>query len=218
MTKLITAASAWILPSIGLFFGLIVFSYGLPMLPIHGTLLWELVFWGMGAAMIAYVLVVEKRPLSSIGIHSPKWSTLWLGMGGAVLMTVGTLVIFAVVFPLLGLNTNEKVAGKIVSDPLWVQTLIFARAGIVEEIIFRGYAIERVKEITGSYPWAALISVVAFTMAHLASWGWAHLIPVAFGGVFLALLYLWKKDLICNMIVHFLTDFISFAIYAANQQ
>ncbi|MHB8529120.1 MAG: CPBP family glutamic-type intramembrane protease, partial [Caulobacteraceae bacterium] len=59
---------------------------------------------------------------------------------------------------------------------------------------------------TGSRTAGMAASVAAFTAAHFSYWGAAQLIPVALGGLVLALLYLWRRDLACNMITHFLTD------------
>jgi membrane protease YdiL (CAAX protease family) len=63
-----------------------------------------------------------------------------------------------------------------------------------------------VKQLTGSMALAILVSVAAFTYAHLAGWGWVHLIPVAVSGLVFALLYAWRRDLPCNMLGHFMAD------------
>ena len=104
------------------------------------------------------------------------------------------------------------------ADDLHWQVAIGAcatRNGVAEEILYRGYPIERVQELTG-YKWLAfLISVLAFTLAHLSSWEAAQLIVVGFGAVILALLYLWRRDLICNMVAHFLVDLVGFVAAGA---
>ena len=92
------------------------------------------------------------------------------------------------------------------------------RAAVVEEINYRGYAIERIEELTSSKSLAVLISVVVFTFAHFAFWGGTHLIVVGFSAVILALLYLWRRDLICNMVAHLLTDLIGFLLAGAFQK
>jgi membrane protease YdiL (CAAX protease family) len=92
------------------------------------------------------------------------------------------------------------------STPLWFQLLLVTRAAVFEETFYRGFAIERLTQITGRRWLAALISVLAFTFAHLEYWGWAHLIVAAFGGIALTGLYLLRRDLSANMIAHFLTD------------
>ena len=66
--------------------------------------------------------------------------------------------------------------------------------------------IERLREITGSRWLAATVSCLAFTLAHLNYWGWAHLLVAGFGGVILTGLYLVRRDLGCNMVAHLATD------------
>ena len=86
------------------------------------------------------------------------------------------------------------------------------RAGVVEEIIFRGLAIERLAALTGSRAMAAIVSGAAFIAVHISGWGYAQLIVVAFGTVIMTVLYLWRRDLGSNMIAHTLTDFVGFLL------
>ena len=59
---------------------------------------------------------------------------------------------------------------------------------------------------------AAAIAWAAFTVAHLSYWGWAQLIVAGFAGLVLTALYLWRRDLPCNMLAHFLTDGVGFLL------
>jgi uncharacterized protein len=72
--------------------------------------------------------------------------------------------------------------------------------------------IERLAELTRLRWLAALISLTAFTFAHLGGWGWAHLVVAAFGGAVLTGLYLVRRDLASNMVAHFLTDGVGFLV------
>ena len=84
------------------------------------------------------------------------------------------------------------------------------RAAVSEEILFRGYPIPRIEELTGrtslSTALAAAVSWIAFTIAHLGSWGWAQLIVAGYGGAILTALYVWRRDLWCNILAHFIAD------------
>lgn len=177
----------------------------------------ELIFWLIGLAIVGYVIAVERRPVSSIGLRQPDWKTFVYGLLGAIVMFASVILSFSLIFPLLGLKMNQQAMEQITSTPLWFQTLIFLRAGVVEEILYRGYAIERLQELTGSKWIAALLSIVIFTWAHLAGWGGAQLIVVALGTIILALLYLWRRDLICNMLAHFLVDLAGFLAAGAHR-
>src|SRR5262249_21669403 len=62
----------------------------------------EFTFWAMAALLLVYVRNIERRPLSSIGLKAPRWSTLALGVAGAAAMIAGIAFIYLVVFPALG--------------------------------------------------------------------------------------------------------------------
>lgn len=180
------------------------------------TILRELVWWGLAGALLALVLLGEKRTLASIGIRTPTWKTWVFGVLAAVAMMVSVLLVYGVIFPLLGLHMNAAAVERITRNPLWLQGLIFARAAVVEELLYRGYAIGRIAEIARS-PWAAaIVSLVAFVAAHLSGWGAAQLIVVGVSGLLLTLLYLWRRDLICNIVAHFLVDAGGFLLAAAS--
>ena len=75
-----------------------------------------------------------------------------------------------------------------------------------EEVLFRGYPIERIEELNGSRWVAGIVSCAAFTYAHLSYWGGAQLVIAAFGGIVLTVLYVWRRDLPSNMLAHFIAD------------
>ncbi len=212
----------WFLVSIGL-----VLAFGLPELhlgqrlapgdDLRSNAVAEVLFWFIGLTIIGYVVLVERRPLSSIGLWRPGWRTFVYGLLGAIAMFASVILSYAVLFPLLGLKMNQEAVEHITRNPFWFQILMFLRAGVVEEVLYRGYPIERVQELTGNKWVAALLSVVVFTAVHLSGWGGAQLVVVALGAIILALLYLWRRDLVCNMIAHFLVDLGGFLAAAAQQ-
>jgi len=113
-------------------------------------------------------------------------------------------------------HLDASAAGRerslILARPFWFRLLMVLRAAVVEEILFRGYIIEKVRQMTKSTWLAVLVSVAAFTVAHLNGWGAVQLIPVFGSGVVFALLYVWKRDLPSNMIAHFIIDAIGFLL------
>jgi uncharacterized protein len=212
-----SVAQRWVLPLVG-----IVLALGLPFLPIGAWLSpgdglaarigREAIWWGFAAIILIWVTGVERRPLSSIGLRPVTWKTLGWGVGGAVLMMATVMLSYAVIFPALGLKMNMTAVHGLTHVPLWLQTATMVRAGVVEEILFRGYAIERLWTLTGSKWAAGAISAAVFIAAHVSGWGYAQLIVVAFGAAILTLLYLFRRDLASNMLAHFLTDFIGFML------
>ena len=135
--------------------------------------------------MLGYVAFVEHRRMSSIGFQKPGILDLVLAVAVGILMVGGIVVIYFVIFPALHLKMNATVMGSLMATPFWYRLLLVTRAAVAEEILFRGYPIERLLELTGSRTAAAVLSWAAFTYAHLAGWGWAQLIVAGYGGVLL---------------------------------
>ncbi|MGB9330104.1 MAG: CPBP family intramembrane glutamic endopeptidase [Steroidobacteraceae bacterium] len=172
----------------------------------------EWFWWALLALVLLYVLAIEKRPLTSIGFRRPTWRTVVFGIIAAIVATAGISVIYLVVFPKLGLHMNVSEANKLLQTPFWYRFFLVTRAAVMEETLFRGYGIERLAELTGSRWFAGGITWAAFTLAHLSSWGWAQLTVAGWGGVILTSLYLWRRDLICNMTAHWVTDASAFLL------
>ncbi len=203
--------------------GLIV-ALILPQLPIgrwvapgesiSALLIRELVWWLYAVGVLAWLRAGEGLPISSIGLHRPTWKSLWYALAAAAALLVVFVIHFAVIVPLFHLNAGAAAAERslILARPYWYRVLLVLRAAVVEEVLFRGYMIEKVGHLTGSPTLAISVSVAAFTYAHLAGWGLVHLIPVFGSGVIFAVLYVWKRDLSSNMIAHFITDAAGFLL------
>ena len=165
----------------------------------------EAAFWLMAVALVVWVVRVERRPLASIGLLRPTWRSLAWGGAAAFVIVAGLAVIYAVVLPALQASGQEPM-GNIAHIPKWLSVLVVLRAAVFEELCYRGFAIERLGEIVGSRRLAAMLSLAAFTLVHLYGWNWSHLVVVLYAGCVLTALYLWRRDLVANMVAHFLTD------------
>ena len=166
----------------------------------------ELLWWVLVVFMLFYVVFIERRSLSSVGLRRPTWKTLVFGVLAAVVIIAGVGFLVYLVLSWLHIQFNQAALGKLMALPYWLRVLIVLRAGIAEELFFRGYGIERLQELTGSKAVAAVVTLTIFTVAHLGFWGWSQLLIAGGAGLVLTLLYLWRRDLVCNMIAHFLTD------------
>jgi len=142
----------------------------------------EAVYWAFTAILVCYIRLVERRPLSSVGLCRPTRKSLVYGIVGAVTMIAGMALIYLVVFPLLGVSQVESRMATVKALPIWFRLLLVVRAAVFEELYFRGFMIERLTEIFRVRWVAATISLTAFTFAHLGYWGWSHLIIAGFGG------------------------------------
>ena len=187
------------------------FHRGDDSLNIPRIVIGEVAFWAIFIVLIAIVLLGEKRSLASIGVKRFKWWVLPLGiLAGFITSMVFPLVMMLT--NILGFGQDNSTAMKLFSLPFTIRLLLVLRAAVVEETLFRGYPIERLTTILGNQWTAALVTIIIFAAAHVPFWGVAHTIPVVVASILLTLLYLWKRNLILNVIAHFVVDGIGFLL------
>ncbi len=196
----------WIGLFVALFSLLIVREVGLLIWAprtFNGTIWKESFIWLCAIGLLFIVRRGERLPLTSIGLGTSKWwkSLLW----GVVLM----LICGAVGGVLAALTRfNGGPGGSFMEElPVWLVTLIVVRAGVVEELFYRGYAIERLQTLGLNRYLAAGIPLVIFAVAHWTG-GWANIVIALALGAVLSAFYLWRRDLVANMLAHFLVDFV----------
>jgi uncharacterized protein len=166
------------------------------------------IHWVNFAAMIAIVVFGERRSLASIGLRPIRWWTIPAGLLAGVVITLlsGALV------SALRLSSDVQFASYLQSLPFVTRLLLALTAGVFEETLYRGYALERLTMIWGNKWAAAVVTVALFTFAHLPVVGIAHLLPVGIVSVFVTLLYLWRRDLILNIAAHATIDAIGLLV------
>ena len=164
----------------------------------------EFTLLALGALLLVIVLKGERRPLSSVGLsfRRPGRSLVW----GVLLACAcfAALVACLGVFSLVGLSYGE---GAGVSPSLGVVAVTVFRAGVVEELFYRGFAIERLTELGCSRWIAATFTSLAFAGFHYRQ-GVAGMVLALVLGALLTGFYLWKRDLLAAMTGHFLVDFV----------
>ena len=108
-----------------------------------------------------------------------------------------------------GLSAPAKVPSFLVATGhfrLALAVILVIVIAIVEETVFRGYLILRLKTATRRAWAAVLLSSVVFSIGHGYE-GMAGVISVFCLGVVFGVVYLWRKSLIAPIIIHFLIDF-----------
>ena len=172
----------------------------------------EAAIWGLTLAVLAIVLFWERRPLRSIGLGRPSWEALRFG----AMLTVGLMVLAtlaAATVELLGLPIQDDGQAQLIMGlPIWVQLFVVLSAGFTEEVLFRGYAIERMTELTGSRWLGAIVPIVVFGGVHAPFWGIGHALVAGMTGLWLTLIYLWRRNLWTNIAAHALLDGAVFVI------
>ncbi len=119
-------------------------------------------------AMFLYWMVsINRQPLSSIGLHARHWGRS-LVLAFIILMVsvaVAALVLF--IFSKTGISFGQgKEAQRFSNISPIVITLMVIRAGVVEEIFYRGYLMERLEKMTGKWVIYFLLPLVVFALWH----------------------------------------------------
>jgi uncharacterized protein len=171
----------------------------------------EVLWWVIGATLLIYVVAVERRPLKSIGFKTPTILDVVYAIVAGIVMVVGIGLMIVLLLPILHLSISRQIATAL-QAPLWFRVLQVSRAAIVEEIMFRGFGMERLVESTGSRLFSAIATWLLFSAAHLSSWGMGQVIIAAFGGAILTVLYVWRRNLWSNMIAHWIADAAAFIV------
>jgi len=169
----------------------------------------ELIVWAWVVGILFYVVRVERRPLSSIGFRTPGVRDLLIAILAGILILALLALILLVVFPALHWSENSQQA-SILALPYWLNVLIVVRAAVSEEILFRGYPMERLEEMTGSRAIAGVVTCAIFTFDHISFWGWHHIFIAGTAGAALTALYLWRRNIWVNMLAHFMVDAAAF--------
>lgn len=192
--------------------GLIVFlsiPFLLKLMPLTYTL-GEIAFWLLFLAMILWIYFVEKRSITSIGWKKLTVKTILSGIGLGLVVFI-LFGILTTVIQAIGLELSKETAELIAGQSIPFLLLIALRAAVVEEVLYRGYAFERIYALTKSKWIAGLVPVIIFTLVHY-SWGVGHLVFVFFAGSLFMLAYMSKRNLGLVMIAHFITDVVALLV------
>ncbi len=166
------------------------------------------VFWITLILVLSIAHFAEGYPLAAFGFQRNQ-KTLrarlleWIGAVLAAVITASVIITFSNF--VRGLLTNQPAPILDVTRilPIWVMIPAWITSSFTEEVLFRSYAIERLTQLVGRRWLAGLITLVVFTLLHLLSWDWIHVLTAVLpGSIMLTLLYLWRRSLAFVVIVH----------------
>ena len=195
--------------------GLAIALFGLPAIvavhhsqapvPSNATIaLREIAILSLTGLLLWIVVRRERLPLSSIGLDFHR-------TGRSLARGIGLLVLlFAVIIAILAAYSGLAIKygeGARIAPSLWVTLLTVFRAGVAEEVFYRGFALERLETLSGSKWMAAVLVILVFAAFHYRQ-GLAGMFIALVTGAILTIFYLWKRDLLAAIIAHFLVDFI----------
>lgn len=170
------------------------------------SLLAQLVLWALLAAVVAIALGPERQPLASLGLRPLAFSSLVWGLIGAAVLVYAVIPLATRLLSLTGLPGFERGLARVHALPLWLRIGAVATGGVVEEVLYRGYAITRLEALTGSPLFAATSSVLVFALAHWPFWGPGPVLTFVVSGGFAAAWFLWRRDLAANIVMHVVVD------------
>lgn len=193
--------------------GLLLSLFALPLLAasnvVENPLLGDALAWAIAGVVVVIVVHFESAPLSSIGVVRPRLRDV----GWAAGLAVAAIGVFALTSPLieaLGLPTREGIAA-----PSLVVGLVGAvTAGVTEEILYRGYPIERFVEagyrplVAGGLTWAL------FSLAHVGSgYPAGNLVQIALAGLVITAVYVRTRSLFPVVLGHVVVDVVGVLAY-----
>jgi membrane protease YdiL (CAAX protease family) len=158
------------------------------------------------ATVIGIVLVWERRPLESLWLRSFEWQSL---VWAAVLILGHVFLLYpATEWLRRGLGLPGYAAGMeaVLVAPVWLRVFAVLTAGIVEETLFRGYAVTRLVQLSGSPMLAVILSSVVFAALHFPLWGSGPTLVFLIGGLAYTAFFAWRRDLMAMIIAHVAID------------
>jgi membrane protease YdiL (CAAX protease family) len=172
-----------------------------------GRVLTEAAIWLFASLILVIAVVWEPRTLASIGLRRPTIWTPLFGVGAAVaLIALGGVASFVTYNVLHAPNHTPAQIEQLVRGSFAYAMFLAVRGGVVEEVLYRGLAIEQLTVLTGQRSLAALIATLGFVAVHMVHFDLRQLVPIATVSFGLAGIYLWKRNLWINIFAHFLID------------
>jgi membrane protease YdiL (CAAX protease family) len=180
------------------------FVFFVPEITLGSAILKETLIWASAAVLILIIRRGERLSLRSIGLGTSRW---WKSIAWGLVIAVTSAAVVGSLAYLTGYGHGPGSAA-FEKLPLWLITAIVLRAGVVEELFYRGYAIERLRMVGLGRFWSVTIPLVIFSLGHWSG-GAANILIAFAAGLILTGFYLWRRDLVANMVGHGLVDFVA---------
>lgn len=168
----------------------------------------ELSLFLLTGLLLVLIIKGEKLNLNSIGLHNRHWGKSLVLALFIMISSIALLAGILGVFQFFGISYGSGgESSRYENISLTVLTLMMFRAGVIEEICYRGFIMERLEKYTGSRLIYLYLPALIFGLVHYRQ-GVAGIIIATAAGLLLAFFYDKKRDLKANIIAHFLVDLI----------
>ncbi|MCQ1949095.1 CPBP family intramembrane metalloprotease [Arthrobacter sp. zg-Y859] len=157
------------------------------------------IFWNALAVggLAVYVAAVERRRPASIGMRKPQGKDLEWALYLFGVYMAWQWLIRAVLPP-----TADTGTAVIAALPVTAVLGMIVSAAVFEEILYRGYPIERLSELTGRRWLAYALTVPLFIAPHIFFFGVQWLWTAGVGAVVIYVLYAKTQNLPACMLLH----------------
>lgn len=159
--------------------------------------------WGIVCTVTGMAIRSEGQSFADIGFRRPSW----LDTVYAFVTVIAVLLVFVFADPIvarLGLPVAEAVGTMTTGVSIGVALAGAVTTGIVEEILFRGYPIERLLAYTDSSLLAGGLTWAIFTLAHAVVWPVGNLLQIAAVAAILTAVYIRRRTLVPVISAHVL--------------
>jgi uncharacterized protein len=171
----------------------------------------RLILWLYLLIIYIWVLKVEKQKFL---LWSERQSSVLFYLISIAAMLAAIILLAGILHKIesyYGWDKSDKL--KVMLQLLWKNKLLLLfttlTAGIMEELLFRGYLMPRLQLLLKSSWLTIIISSLLFGLAHYSYGNWAQMINPLFIGIIFAWHYQKYRNIKVLMICHFLIDFIS---------
>jgi uncharacterized protein len=169
--------------------------------------------------LVLRALIADGLSVRDIGWQIPNSKHLWLevGVGALVGVALGLLYVFLLspMFEFLQRNVGDYVPPGRLMDSLGSAVLPFFVANVslapfVEEVIYRGYALGRLRQKYGDLA-AVILTCIFFGLLHWAGGFWYIVLTALIAGGSFAGLVIWRRNIVVAYAAHLalnLTEFL----------
>ncbi|ROU04102.1 CPBP family intramembrane glutamic endopeptidase [Histidinibacterium lentulum] len=158
------------------------------------VLLWN---WLAVALILLFIVTVERLGPKSIGLRRPSAADLGWAVGFFALATGLSSILTSLVPP-----APSGGMDLLLALPLPVLIALIVTTAVTEEVLYRGYPIERLASLTGSLRLATAVSLTLFVAPHLLFFGPHWLLYQGLNVALIYALYLWRRNLPACMLLH----------------
>ena len=152
------------------------------------------IHWALALIVLGIAVRGEGLSWPQLGFRRPSL----IDIGYIIVTAVAIILVYSVTPPLietLGLPSSESGGLVSASTGIGVAIAYAVTIGIVEEILYRGYPIERLLSYTDSSLVAGGVTWLIFTTAHAINWPLGSLLQTSLVAAVLTVIYLRRRTL-----------------------